>query len=746
MISNDTRNNRLNEAKKFAQSKKGKVILNRRFQGRVHDIITYCCQNNHEFPKTYHNSVNRGLWCPYWPCQLSKPKYNDEIGFGIFKTRLKELHDGRIECISSLPNLPEIVDFKCNDCGDVFPKKRGEILSVKKGGKHPPGCENCGGSKKITLKEANELADKLNIILFSTSIKNAHEKLLLKCANGHEILDKTYNKLKELEKDKTRKTSICLNNECNAIYSKYTLEEVRGLAKKKNVVFIGDSFKDENYQEHEWKCIKKGHHFRSTLNAIRNNKNSCCVCYEDTLFNSIIKIEKWLKDNEPEISIVKGEKYEGNDSSIKLCCSNCENISFKRPHQLKERSLCVFCKGNTSELIVLQYMKQLFGGVWQYNTQPFEWLKNEKGNKMQLDGYCEELNLAFEHHGVQHYKVVGKMTLDEKMLRESKARDKKKEKLCFENEIKLIVINQLNTKTMEQNLKEEIKSQCNGIKTKLYGGFYDKNCKKTFPLPKDFESIVPFPKSIYTAHLKEQFTKAQKIAKDLDFEILSKAGANLIELKCNVCGILITRTIRNFIEKKNGCSCYGNGINFNNDKDAIDFYKKISKKYQAKFLGIEIDDLGKKRVKFKCLICEKNPLIQPIRSDFSMAEYSFRSRSRFEKPIIDMKLLSGVPFHPNCGKFSFENISLKDVRKYIKRFEPTAEILITKDKFIPKKGKKYKFRCSNKRHSTDPEEWFRNIERITDMNRNNSFGCRKCGQLNSNRPKESYRKNKNADD
>ena len=32
------------------------------------------------------------------------------------------------------------------------------------------------------------------------------------------------------------------------------------------------------------------------------------------------------------------------------------------------------------------------------------------------------------------------------------------------------------------------------------------------------------------------------------------------------------------------------------------------------------------------------------------------------------------------------------------------------------------------------------------MNRNNSFGCRKCGQLNSNRAKEGYRKNKNADD
>ena len=223
----------------------------------------------------------------------------------------------------------------------------------------------------------------------------------------------------------------------------------------------------------------------------------------------------------------------------------------------------------------------------------------------------------------------------------------------------------------------------------MYGGFYDQNCKKIFPLPKDYDSIVPFPKSIHTNHLKEQFRELQQIAKDLNFEILSKAGANLIELKCKLCKGEVTRTTRDFLKKRSKHSCHENGINFNNQKEAVDLYKKLAKKYQAKFLGIEIDNLGKKRVKFKCLICENNPnLIHPIHSDFSIAEYSFRSR--FEKPIIDMKLLSGLPFHPNCGKLSLKNISLKDVRKYIKKFEPTAEILITNDEFIPKKGKKYK--------------------------------------------------------
>jgi hypothetical protein len=731
--------NKLKEAEEFAKSKNGEIYSSKLFVGRNKDKITFLCNEGHEFEKTYQNSVNRGQWCPYWPCQLSKPKYNDKIGFRIFKNRLKKLHDGRIECINSLPNLPEILDFKCNDCGDVFPKKRGEILFVKKGRKHPSGCENCGGSKKITFKEIKELTDKLNLILLSTSIKNAHEKLKLKCENGHEILNKTYNKLKELEKDKVRKTSICLDNECNAVYSKYTLDGVRKLAKRNGVIFIGDSFKDGNYNEHEWKCIEKNHSFLSTLNGVRGNKNPCPVCYEETLFNSIPKINKWLKENEPDISIVKGEKYKGGDSSIKLFCSICENITSKRPLQIKKRSLCNVCKGNASEKIVSQYMKQLFGGEWRDNIYPFDWLVNENGNKMELDGYCEKLNLAFEHHGIQHYSVDGEMTQDDDMLRKSKARDKKKEKLCFEHGIKLIVINQLNTITMEKNLKEEIKAQCDGMKTKLYGGFYPKNCCKIFPVPYDFESIVPFPKSIYTAHLKEQFPKAQEIAKDLDFEILSKVGANLIKLKCNLCGEEPTRTMRDFIEKKNGCSCYGNGINFRNKKDVIELYKKLAKKYQAKFLGIEIDSLGKKRVKFKCLICEKNPnLIQPIHSIFDMADYSFRSR--FEKPIIDMKLLAEKQFHPDCGAFNLSKLTLGDIQKYIKKFEPTAEILIAEAEFVSKKGRKYKFKCSNKKHP--PIVVTKDLVRISDMRKNNSFGCKSCGQLNSNRPKESYKKQK----
>jgi|TARA_B110000211_G_scaffold228597_1_gene285068 hypothetical protein len=85
-----------------------------------------------------------------------------------------------------------------------------------------------------------------------------------------------------------------------------------------------------------------------------------------------------------------------------------------------------------------------------------------------------------------------------------------------------------------------------------------------------------------------------------------------------------------------------------------------------------------------------------------------------------------------CGHFKLGEMSLGDVKKYIKRFEPTAEILITSpNTFIPKKGIKYTFRCSNKRHPVF--EFTKNFERISEMRKNNSFGCKKCGQYNRKR-------------
>ncbi|MGC6523061.1 MAG: hypothetical protein ACON4L_00530 [Flavobacteriaceae bacterium] len=89
--------------------------------------------------------------------------------------------------------------------------------------------------------------------------------------------------------------------------------------------------------------------------------------------------------------------------------------------------------------------------------------------------------IAFEHHGIQHYKEnglhKGKNTLKKRMRD-----DYLKERLCHKNGIKLIIIPALREITKLKNLKEEIKSELLRLKIEI-----PKNFDKTKP---DFSKMT----------------------------------------------------------------------------------------------------------------------------------------------------------------------------------------------------------------------------------------------------------------
>ena len=59
---------------------------------------------------------------------------------------------------------------------------------------------------------------------------------------------------------------------------------------------------------------------------------------------------------------------------------------------------------------------------------------------MQLDGYCEQLKIAFEFQGPQHYKTNSLFTPSTETLKQRLADDTLKEKLCREQNIILVNI------------------------------------------------------------------------------------------------------------------------------------------------------------------------------------------------------------------------------------------------------------------------------------------------------------------
>jgi glutaredoxin len=68
------------------------------------------------------------------------------------------------------------------------------------------------------------------------------------------------------------------------------------------------------------------------------------------------------------------------------------------------------------------------------------WLLSKTGFLLELDGYSEQLGIAFEHHGTYHYEIDGRYSTDAKALKRRKKGDAEKRRICKNHGILLIEI------------------------------------------------------------------------------------------------------------------------------------------------------------------------------------------------------------------------------------------------------------------------------------------------------------------
>lgn len=68
-------------------------------------------------------------------------------------------------------------------------------------------------------------------------------------------------------------------------------------------------------------------------------------------------------------------------------------------------------------------------------------LKNpETLRNLEFDGYCEKLKIAFEHHGIQHYKYPNGWHKTHKDYEQQVRRDEYKKDVCDQHKISLIIV------------------------------------------------------------------------------------------------------------------------------------------------------------------------------------------------------------------------------------------------------------------------------------------------------------------
>ena len=72
----------------------------------------------------------------------------------------------------------------------------------------------------------------------------------------------------------------------------------------------------------------------------------------------------------------------------------------------------------------------------------------------EFDGYNEEYKIAFEYHGIQHYKYPNYWHKTEDQFLKAHQRDKMKELYCKENNITLLVIPYTKEKALDSYISQ----------------------------------------------------------------------------------------------------------------------------------------------------------------------------------------------------------------------------------------------------------------------------------------------------
>jgi hypothetical protein len=293
-----------------------------------------------------------------------------------------------------------------------------------------------------TFEKAKEIILNKNGKCYSDNISNQYAEIEVECNKNHKwkTNSKNINNGKWCIK--------CLNIEGVRLKNKFAEIKIKVESRGGRVVsneYFGRT------KALEFEC-DKGHRWFANWQSISKN-HWCHICAKiKTNIYTIYDVKKICKDKYGECL---SEEYSSKKMHFK-CKFNHE--WFAKPYNiLKKDSWCPICASGLYERICRLYFETLFEK--QFVKIKPDWLINKAGNPIELDGYCEELKIAFEHNGKQHYE---KVNFNNKIsnLEKIKSNDEDKVLLCKDNNIKLIIIPELNSMLKIKDLKSFIKKEC----------------------------------------------------------------------------------------------------------------------------------------------------------------------------------------------------------------------------------------------------------------------------------------------
>jgi len=248
-------------------------------------------------------------------------------------------------------------------------------------------CHICGKTKRYSLEDAIKISNERGGKCLSTKYANKRTLMKWECSEGH-IWCENFHTIKS-----GKWCPACNYRRITTIY------ECKEYAISKGGFCLTQEYKDCTTKM-KWKC-SCGYIWNSTFGNLKHNDGWCPKCSK--------RSRKTIKDAQ-EIAKSHGGKclsdtIESHKSKLLWECS-CGfqwKASFNSVHNYK--SWCPKCKKYKSQNKLFSIINNLFDGFTvHYNFLGFDWLKNKRN--MEIDIFVEEIGLAIEYDGIQHFKPV----------------------------------------------------------------------------------------------------------------------------------------------------------------------------------------------------------------------------------------------------------------------------------------------------------------------------------------------------
>ena len=397
----------------------GKCLVDKFYS--VKNKYRWMCAEGHTFEGTY-TQVKNGYWCQ----ECKEP--SSDTAF------LKRLVARNGYSVSSIKKVGKIVflDLIC-ECGNSWQTRNLDIQSGR-------WCPNCAGRSHVDIKKLHEIASERGGICLSVHYETAHHKYEWRCKYGHEW-SSSY-------------SSISVGSWCPncAGQTKISIEDLCKLAEERGGRCLSKNYTNAR-TKYEWEC-KEGHQWSAAYYSIKRG-NWCphCARLADRKKFTIHDYQKVAKQrggsflSKQNLGVLESHEWK---------CANGHTWYASPSSIMNGGSWCPSCSRHLGERFT-RIAFEFYTGKKFLTVRP-DWLVTSENNQLTLDGYCEELALAFEHQGEQHYSDKNYYGNSAKEQRKIKFFDSEKKRLCIENKVNLLEVPEVPRLTSLQDLQVLVKA------------------------------------------------------------------------------------------------------------------------------------------------------------------------------------------------------------------------------------------------------------------------------------------------